>query len=1130
MSTAIFGDIKRMLKVEVVTQLPTIGKSNRLYFVLNGDTAEENRYDEYIWVKDEAHPNGYFELVGYKYVDLSPYYTKTEVDNLLSKKVDLTEYNLFKNSTNQSITNLETKLDEHIEDFNNQVNTINSLLDTKLNITDAENTYVVKEEGKGLSDNNFNNTYKSSLDWIEEFNTVSTLINIPCTRRLVIANIAVSETMSISADIPQSREMHIIIKNTSDTDITITLPTDSRYINLGGNSFIITPHSYAEVNIISNGTTFYVRFKEYPQEIIMTIGSNPEVMAIMYQKGLCANADYMTKDEAEAVVKSDFLNGKDEDSETISPSDSIFYNTNIVNFDELKYFTGIKELPTCTFHTCKYLTSVTLQDGLTKIGDSCFANCSKLEAINLPEKITYVASNLCKNCTSLKSIAIPNGVTIFYDSAFDGCSALESITIPDGVTSIGSRCFTSCRSIKSVTIPKSVDSIGERCFYGCSGIKDLTIEESDKTVTIGRDSFDEVYMKVTNLTVLCNEVIGDGRFYATHITANVTNFNGCFTTEKTAELHLGPRVSSVAAQPMYSKVGMNISVDENNVTYSSVDGVLFNKDKTKLIRFSKDALQPNYEIPSSVTSIGDYAFHECRKLTNINIPSGVTAIGSYALSRCTSLTQISLPSILKEIGTYAFFDCTALESINIPSSVTSIVNGVFAGCSSLASEIEIPSEVTYIGRSIFEGCSSLPSIKILGTNVSMIDSDCFSGCVSLKSIYCNTPTAPSVSRSTFGFNESTYTGRNTYNTSENILYVPANSTGYDSSYWLDTLCNPNKCGFTLHYDTPKYIESSKAVAGDYCLYDKQADKLVIVQNDKLNADDFPLTDYTPVGVVAIPGSHDVYGDGSCGVMSLVEMSYSTPDTGSINHEKFYSGNYGYINVLTNFRDSPYIGIDHNVGDSNCTVIGKEFYTYIPSDYFHGTQCPHDKNSYYTEDVGQMIDMGMRMCAAPSPYLTDNSRNSSYYQTSSPSSELNCLSDFGGNANTTALLNLATGQSDWKTSSTITNSNDRGYSPAACCCWRFHTDGTKQGDWYLPAMGELGYIISRLKAINTAILNISTVYNNSYALTIDPEIYDLLSSTVHSRYSSGTLGGIFLKRGKVDDDDKQYFYVRAFLRV
>ena len=67
MSTAIFGDIKRMLKVEVVTQLPTIGKSNRLYFVLNGDTAEENRYDEYIWVVKES--TSAFEKIGDTKID-----------------------------------------------------------------------------------------------------------------------------------------------------------------------------------------------------------------------------------------------------------------------------------------------------------------------------------------------------------------------------------------------------------------------------------------------------------------------------------------------------------------------------------------------------------------------------------------------------------------------------------------------------------------------------------------------------------------------------------------------------------------------------------------------------------------------------------------------------------------------------------------------------------------------------------------------------------------------------------------------------------------------------------------------------------------------------------------------------
>ena len=360
-----------------------------------------------------------------------------------------------------------------------------------------------------------------------------------------------------------------------------------------------------------------------------------------------------------------------------------------------------------------------------------------------------------------------------------------------------------------------------KCFYGCYNLRDFTIEESDKIITIESSIFstDVIEPYMTNLTILCAGFTGSNRFpYAVRITANVIDFN--IYTGKTTELHFGPRVSSVNAQKMNSYDGMSISVDENNVTYSSVDGVLFNKNKTELVRFSKDVLQRNYEIPSSVTSIGDYAFsycyaiesisipssvtsiganafYECSKLTSVSIPSGVTVINENTFQDCSSLAQISLPNTLKEIHSHAFDGCSALESINIPSSVTSISDYAFRKCSSLASEIEIPRGVRYLDQYIFEGCSSLPSIKILGTYVQEISDMCFSGCVSLKSIYCNTPEAPITSSHTFGNRESTYTGRNTYNTSENILYVPANSTGYDSSYWLSPLCDSTYCGFTL---------------------------------------------------------------------------------------------------------------------------------------------------------------------------------------------------------------------------------------------------------------------------------------------------------------------------------------------
>lgn len=319
-----------------------------------------------------------------------------------------------------------------------------------------------------------------------------------------------------------------------------------------------------------------------------------------------------------------------------------------------------------------------------------------------------------------------------------------------------------------------------------------------------------------------------------------------------------------------------------------------------------------------------------------------------------------------------------------------------------------------------------------------------------------------------------------------------------------------------------FITSEEAKAGDVCFYDSLKDKIRLAKIDNVNITDYPASRFTPIGVVVIPGSHDVYGTGQCGVMSLVEMSCDTPDTGSIDGQGIYWGPSTDISTLTNFNYAPYVGTISSPGDSVGTIIGQTNYSYIPSDIFTGTQCPHDTNSYYYSSSSSEK-------AAPSPYLTDGSRNPSYYQTSSPSSTANCLSDFNGIINTTTLINLATGQSDWKTASTITNNSGSGYSPAACCCWRFHIDGTKQGDWYLPAMGELGYMISRLKTIKEAISKITTAYGSSYGVSISMGNGYWSSSEYSSDYARGVYG----YDGSAHRGNKSIYgglLTRAFLRV
>lgn len=126
-----------------------------------------------------------------------------------------------------------------------------------------------------------------------------------------------------------------------------------------------------------------------------------------------------------------------------------------------------------------------------------------------------------------------------------------------------------------------------------------------------------------------------------------------------------------------------IWVSEGNPKYSNDErGILFNKDKTKLIRVP-GALEGDYSIPDGITLIYLNAFKDCVKLTSVTIPDSVTRIGPYAFQNCVKLTSVSIPDSVTLIYYYAFYNCSSLTSVTIPDSVTSIGERAFYQCSSL---------------------------------------------------------------------------------------------------------------------------------------------------------------------------------------------------------------------------------------------------------------------------------------------------------------------------------------------------------------------------------------------------------------------------------------------------------------
>ena len=260
--------------------------------------------------------------------------------------------------------------------------------------------------------------------------------------------------------------------------------------------------------------------------------------------------------------------------------------------------------------------------------------------------------------------------------------------------------------------------------------------------------------------------------------------------------------------------------------------------------------------------------------------------------------------------------------------------------------------------------------------------------------------------------------------------------------------------------------------------------------------------YTPIGVEVIPAEHDVYGTGQAGIMSLAYMDYTTPDTGSTSYQYIYWGGYGTDTSIPNYNEINFV--DGTTSDSG----------YLPSDQFTGATSLDGVSKYSSTSDN-----------VPSPFNTDGSRNEAYYTTAY--STANALSDFDGVGNTSVLTNLATAQSDWKTASTITNNRKKGYYSAACCAWRFHTAGTSQGQWYLPAAGELGYLINRISAINTTINKVLSVYSSVVAVAV----HNSGGHWSSSEYSDDVVYALFTNSGEVGYNTKNGLaYVRSFLRL
>ncbi len=212
-------------------------------------------------------------------------------------------------------------------------------------------------------------------------------------------------------------------------------------------------------------------------------------------------------------------------------------------------------------------------------------------------------------------------------------------------------------------------------------------------------------------------------------------------------------IKSAYPEGLSNPFGDRVSICYPRDAVFTEDGVIYNSDKTSL-HFVPLDWTGEFEIPNSVTSIGQFTFYCCSYLYAVTIPNSVISIGNYAFSACSRLTSVSIgnsvtsigegaffgcsmhsvtiPISVTEIGDWAFVYCSALTTVTIPNSVTSLGNGAFRYCSGLTS-VTIPNTVTSIGQYAFEGCSGLTTVTI-PNSVTSIGRDAFRGCSELTTV------------------------------------------------------------------------------------------------------------------------------------------------------------------------------------------------------------------------------------------------------------------------------------------------------------------------------------------------------------------------------------------------------------
>ena len=283
----------------------------------------------------------------------------------------------------------------------------------------------------------------------------------------------------------------------------------------------------------------------------------------------------------------------------------------------------VKEIGQNAFTNNADLTRVVLQEGIEIIGIEAFRECDNLTTIELPESLRSIGASAFQECSKLDNVIIPSQITRIEVATFFACIKLTSIKLPENLQIIEDYALTSCICLDNIYISKNVNNIANNAFNGCTNLTNIEIAEENTKYSYSQKNGMLMDWENNNILFISGEVLNNITTFS--IPEGITNFN--------ASLNKYTNITKIVIPQSLEKIGTanifptsisSVEITEGNTNFVVENKCLYNGNKTELIMcFTKDT---EVDLADEVTTIKSYSFKQATNIEDVNFAGNITTI------------------------------------------------------------------------------------------------------------------------------------------------------------------------------------------------------------------------------------------------------------------------------------------------------------------------------------------------------------------------------------------------------------------------------------------------------------------------------------------------------------------------